>query len=88
MYIILNIYIILKQIFYMFFGGANPWHMEVARLRGKWELQPLACATAMWIPSCICDLHHSSQQRWILNPLSKARDRTCILTGASQICFP
>jgi len=28
--------------------------------------------------SCICDLHHSSQQRWILNPLSEARDRTCV----------
>ena len=24
-------------------------------------------------------LYHSSRQRWILNPLSKARDRTCVL---------
>ena len=24
--------------------------------------------------SCICDLHHSSWQRHILNPLSEARD--------------
>ena len=23
----------------------------------------------MWDPSCVCDLHHSSQQRQILNPL-------------------
>ena len=33
-----------------------------------------------------CDLHHSSQQRRI-NPLSKARDRTCILMDTSQIRF-
>ena len=31
-------------------------------------------------PSHICDLHHSSQQqRWILNPLIKAKDPTHIL---------
>ena len=35
--------------------------------------------------SCICDLHHSSWQ--LLNPLSKARDRTRILMDASQIHF-
>ena len=37
--------------------------------------------------SWVCNLHHSSQQCWILNPLSKAGDRTCILMDASQICF-
>ena len=37
--------------------------------------------------SCICKLHHSSQQCRILNPLSEDRDRTCILMGAIQICF-
>ena len=31
--------------------------------------------------------HHSSQQRWILNPLSEGRNRTCVFTDASQICF-
>ena len=31
-------------------------------------------------------LHHSSQQQWILNPLSKARDRTCNLMISSRIC--
>ena len=41
------------------------------------ELQPLAYATATVTqdPSQVCDLHHSSWQRWILNPLSEARDR-------------
>ena len=38
-------------------------------------------------PSHVCNLHHSSWQRWILNSLSKARGRTCILMDAFQICF-
>ena len=35
----------------------------------------MACATATATPdpNRICDLHHSSQQCWILNPLSEAR---------------
>ena len=33
------------------------------------------------------DVSHSSHQRGILNPLSKARDRTCILTDTSQVCY-
>ena len=33
----------------------------------------------------ICNLHHSSQQHQILNPLSKATDQTCILMDTSQV---
>ena len=36
--------------------------------------------------SLIFDLHHSSQQCWILNPLSEARDRTSIPMDNSQVC--
>ena len=50
-------------------------------------MQACSTATAAWGPSLICDLHHSSWQHWILNPLSKARDRTCVLMDASQIHF-
>ena len=46
-----------------------------------------AAATAMPDPSPICDLHHSSWQHQILNPLSEARDRTSVLMDSSQICF-
>ena len=35
--------------------------------------------------SSLFDLHHSSRQCWILNPLNKTRDRTHILTDASQV---
>ena len=48
----------------------------------------LATATAMRDPSCICDLHHSSEQRRILNPLSGTRNRTCIRMDASRVCHP
>ena len=36
---------------------------------------------------CSCQPTPSSQQCQILNPLSMARDQTCILMGASQIHF-
>ena len=56
--------------------GLHPQHMGVPRLGVELELQLLAYATATAMPdlSRICDLHHSLQQRWILNPLSEARD--------------
>ena len=37
--------------------------------------------------SHVCNLHHSSRQHWILNPLSNPRDQTCILMDTSQIFF-
>ena len=33
----------------------------------------------------VCDQYHSSQQLWILNPLSEARDRTCILMDTNRV---
>ncbi len=36
-------------------------------------------------PSRVCDLHHGSRQRWILNPLSEARDQTRDLVDASRL---
>ena len=65
------------------------WHMEVPRLGVEWELQLPAytTATATLDLSSICNPHHSSWQHRILNPLSKARDRTCNLTVTSQTHF-
>ena len=71
------------------FLGPHPWHTELLRLGVELELQRLATATAMAMPdqSRICDLHHNSQQCWILNPLSEARDGICVLLDISQIRF-
>ena len=40
-----------------------------------------------WIGVAATGLHHSSQQHWILNPLSKARDWTCILLDTSWVHY-
>ena len=61
--------------------------MEVPRLGVESELKLLTYTTAMWDLSCICNLHHSSWQRQIFNPLSKARDRTHDLMVPDQIRF-
>ena len=37
--------------------------------------------------SCVCNLHHSLWQCQLLNPLSEARGRTCVLKDTSQIHF-
>ena len=57
--------------------------LEVPRLGVELELQLPAypTATAMQDPRHICDLHHSSWQRGMLNPLTEARDRTHLLMG-------
>ena len=61
--------------------------MEVPRLGVKSELQLLAytIATAMQDPGQGCDLHHSSRQRQILNPLSEARNQTQTLMVPSWV---
>ena len=63
--------------------------MEVSRLGIELELQLLACATvtATPDPSLIGDLYHSSWQCWILNQLSRARDRAHVLMDTSWVCY-
>ena len=53
------------------------------------ELYLLAYATTTETqnPSYTCNLHHSSQQYRIFNPLSRARDWTHVLMDTSQIHF-
>ena len=72
-----------------FFLGLQVWHVEDPRLGVQLELQLPAYTTAIatWDPSCVFDLHHSSQQCWILNPLSEAKARTRILMDIRQVRF-
>ena len=69
--------------------GPHLQHMEVPGLGVELELQLLAYATASATPepSRVCDLHHSSWQCGILNPLSSARDGTCLLMDAGWVCY-
>ena len=63
------------QFFLVFFFRATPVaYMEIPRLGVK--------------PCHVCDLHHSSWQHWILNPLSRARDRTHILKDTIWVFNP
>ena len=74
--------------FLFYFVGPHPWHVEVPSLGVESELQLPAyiTVTATGDTRHVCDLHHSSQQYQILNPLIEARDRTCILIDPSQVC--
>ena len=65
------------------FLGPYPWHMGVPRLGVEVELQLPATdpATATQDPNHICNLHHSSQQHWFLNPLRRARASSWMLVG-------
>ena len=56
--------------------------MEVPRLGVK---SAYTTATASWDLSHICDQHHGSQQRQILNPLRQARNQTRVLMDTSRI---
>ena len=51
------------------------------------QLPTYTTATATRDPSHICDLHYSSRQHQIPNPLSKAKDQTLTLMDTSQIRF-
>ena len=77
------------QIFFfcLFFQGCTHgiWRFPVSRIGVKSELQPLVYATAMQDLSCLCDLHHSSWQHWMLKPLSEARDKTHVLKDTSWV---
>jgi len=57
------------------FLGLHLWYMEVPRLGGvesELQLPAYTAATATWDLSLICNLHYSSRQHRILNPLSEA----------------
>ena len=69
---------------YFCFLGPHLQHMEVPRLGVELELQLLAytTATATLDLRCVCDLHCTSWQCRILNPLSETRDLTHILKSS------
>ena len=77
--------------FFLFvcFFRAHLQHMEVPRLGVKSEIQLPAYTTATATQNLnhVCHLYHSLRQHQILNPLSRARDQTCILMDTSWIHY-
>ena len=63
--------------------------MDYPKLGVESELQLMAYAIATAMPdlNCICDLHHSSPQCWILNPLREARGQICFLMDTSWVHY-
>ena len=61
---------------FLIYLGPYPRHMKLPRLGVESELERPAYTTSIATqdPRHICDLHHSSQQCRIPNPLSEARD--------------
>ena len=66
--------------FFFFFSGLHLRHMEIPKLGLNWNYscQPMPQPQQLGIQAA-----HDSWQRWILNPLSEARDRTCIFMDTS-----
>ena len=73
-------------LFFFFFFSATPAAYEGSQARGA-TAAGLRHSHRKPDPSCVCNLHHSSRQHRILNPLSKAWDRTCNLMVPSRIRF-
>ena len=75
--------------FFFFLKGRTHgiWRFPGQRSNRSYSFRPIPQPQQCQIWARLCDLYRSSWQRWILNPLSEARDQTCILIDTCQICF-
>ena len=79
----------LSFLFFSCFLGLHLWHMKVPRLGVELGLQLSVYTTATTIPdlSLVFNLQLRSQQHWILNSESKARDWTRLLMDTSRVHY-
>ena len=77
----------IRLIFCLFRPTPSAYGSFQARYRIGAVAATYSTITVMWDQNQVCDLHHSSRQCWILNPLSEARDGTRNLMVPSQIHF-
>ena len=74
--------------FFNFLFRAVPMAYGSSQARGRIRATAYATVTATRDPSHVCNLHHSSWQHGILNPLNKPRDRTDIFMDTSWVLNP
>ena len=67
-------------IFFFFLFTATPVAYESSQARSQIRTAAAGLYCSNTGSKCICDLCHSLQQSWILNPPSEAKDGTSILT--------
>ena len=87
------VYLLWRKVFSFFlsfflFRAAPTAYGRAARDWMELHLLVYTTATAVLDPSCVYDLHYSSWQCWILNPLSEAWDWTHILMDISHVPNP
>ena len=75
--------------FLSFFFSFQGQTLSIWRFPGQGSIGATAASlhTATQDLSHVCDLHHSSPQHPIFNPLSKARNQTCNLMAPNKIRF-
>ena len=81
-------FLFLSFFFFFFFLG-HPytiWRFPVKGSNWSYSCWPMQ-QTETWDLRCVCNLHYSSRQCWILNPLREAKDRTRVLMDTGQIHF-
>ena len=85
-YLFIYLFIYFLSLFF-YFLRPHLWHTEVPRLgiESEPQLPAYITATVTQDPSCACNLHRN---RRILNPLSEAKDQTCLLMDISQVRNP
>ena len=76
LFVVVVVVVVVFAFIIIFFLGLPLGHMKAPSLGVELELQLPAyiTATAILDPGRVCDLHPSSWQCWILNPLSGPRD--------------
>ena len=78
--------IVLLFVCFLIFSG-HALCIGSSQTRGWIELKLLAYTIAMPYPSCVSDLHWSSWQCWILNPLNEAKNQSCVFMDTNQVHY-